>query len=123
MVLLFEKATDGGLTMQKDIGIAALVMAVVTIFTPFGAWLTLFVAFVAAFAYGEGLWLGIVSITVNLVHIVFFSQRLWEARGIGEFGAAGEPRFLPWVLIAAQVVALVILLVLQKRYQTKTTSS
>jgi hypothetical protein len=109
--------------MQRDLGIAALAFAIVAIFTPFGAWLTIFVAFMAAFAYGEALRLGIASIAVNLAHIVFFSQRLWEGRGMGEFGAAGETPFLPWILIAAQVVGLVILLVLQKRYQTKTTSS
>lgn len=109
--------------MQKDLGIATLVFAIIVIFTPFGAWLTIFVALMASFAYGEGLWLGIASIAVNLVHILFFSTRLWNAQGLGVFGAAGDLPFLPWILIAAQVVAIVILFMLHKKSKAKSTSA
>jgi hypothetical protein len=106
--------------MQKDIGISTLIFAIIAIFTPFGAWLTIFVALMVTFAYGEGLLLGIASIIVNMVHIVFFSSRLWSGEGLGEFSAAGESPFLPWILIAAQVIAIVILFLRHKKFKAMT---
>lgn len=105
--------------MQKGLGIAALVIAIIAIFIPFiGTWLTILVALMAAFAYGEGLGLGIASIIVNIVHIFFFSPLLWVTQGMAEIEGAVSGKhtpFLPWILIVAQVVAIVILFMLQRK--------
>lgn len=58
--------------MQKGLGIAALVIAIIAMFTPFlGTWLTILAGLLAAFAYGPGIGLAIASIILNIVHIFF----------------------------------------------------
>ncbi|WP_295581504.1 hypothetical protein [uncultured Lamprocystis sp.] len=105
--------------MQKGLGIAALVIAILAMFIPFaGTWLTLLVALLAVFAYGPGLGLGIASLVVNVVHILFLSPLLWATQGLASVGAeaSGEQIvFLPWVLIGAQVAAFAVLLILNGR--------
>jgi hypothetical protein len=60
--------------MEKGLGIAALVVAIIAMFIPFvGTWLTILVAILAAFAAGEGFGLGIAAIIINVIHIFFFS--------------------------------------------------
>jgi len=105
--------------MQKGRGIAALVIAIIAMFTPFlGTWLTIVVAIMAVFAYGPGLGLGIAAIAINVIHIFFFSPLLWAtqaAMSIGEAAGAGDVPFLPWFLVAIQIGAAVVLFMLHKR--------
>lgn len=122
--------------MQKGLGIAALVIAIIAMFIPFlGTWLTVLVGLLAAFAYGPGLGLGIASIAINITHIFFFSPLLWVSQvaaigatagmteimkhnsnsGINVLPPPSEPVFLPWILIAAQIGAGILLYVLHKK--------
>lgn len=107
--------------MQKGLGIAALVIAIIAMFVPFlGTWLTILVGLMAAFAYGPGIGLAIASIVINVVHIFIFSPLLWATQGLAEVGAAHAGQdivFLPWVLIAAQVGAGILLFVLHGKYK------
>ena len=105
--------------MQKGLGIAALVLGILAIFTPFvGTWLTIVVAVMAAFAYGPGLALGVAAIVVNVIHIFFFSPLLWATQAVmsaGEAAGAGDTPFLPWILVAIQAGAAVVLFMLHKK--------
>lgn len=101
--------------MEKGLGIAALVVAIIAMFIPFaGTWLTILVAILAAFAVGEGFGLGIAAIIINVIHIFFFSPLLWATHGVvGLLGAAAsqgdEVVFIPWILVGIQVVAVTVL--------------
>ena len=105
--------------MQKGLGIAALVIAILAMFVPFaGTWLTLLVALLAVFAYGPGLGLGIASLVLNVVHILFLSPLLWATQGLASVGAEASGQqilFVPWILIGVQVAAFAILLILNGR--------
>ena len=110
--------------MQQGLGIAALVIAIISIFIPFaGSWLTVLSALLAAFAYGPGIALGIASIVINIIHIIFFSPLLWATQVAAEVGrelaqSQGqnfEPAFLPWFLITAQVGAIILLFLLHRK--------
>lgn len=106
--------------MQKGLGIAALVIAIIAMFVPFlGTWLTILVGIMAAFAYGPGIALAIASIILNVIHIFVFSPLLWVTQGLAQLGtpAGQKVTFLPWVLIVAQVVAIVILIVLHSKHK------
>lgn len=111
--------------MQKGFGIAALVIAILAMFTPMlGTWLTVLVALLAVFAYGSGLGLGIASIIVNMFHILFFSPLLWTTQGIFELGASqtgDDIVFVPWLLIAVQGVALFAVMLLHRHSTTSKT--
>lgn len=113
--------------MQKGLGIAALVIAIIAMFVPFlGTWLTLLAGLLAAFAYGPGIGLGIASIILNVVHIFLFSPLLWISQGLAEVGAAHAGQkilFLPWILVAAQVGAGVLLFMMHNKQKTGTTSA
>lgn len=112
--------------MQKGLGIAALVVAIIAMFVPFlGTWLTLLAGLLAAFAYGPGIGLGISSIILNVVHIFLFSPLLWVSQGIAEVGtklAGGKILFLPWILVAAQVCAGVLLFMMHSKQKAGTIS-
>ena len=99
--------------MEKGLGIAALVVAIIAMFIPFvGTWLTILVAILAAFAAGEGFGLGIAAIIINGIHIFFFSPLLWATQGVASLGAASQGEevvFMPWILVGIQVVALTVL--------------
>lgn len=128
--------------MQKGLGIAALIIAIIAMFIPFlGTWLTVLAGLLAAFAYGQGLGLGVASIAINITHIFFFSPLLWVSQ-VAAMGAAagvteimkhssnsginvpppGEPVFLPWILIAAQIGAGILLYVLHKKRKNQAIS-
>jgi len=107
--------------MQKGLGIAALVAAIIAMFVPFlGTWLTVVAGLMAAFAFGPGIGLGIASIVINIVHIVFFSPLLWASQGVAEIAKATNANidtvFLPWILIIAQIGAGLLLYVLHRKY-------
>jgi len=100
--------------MQKGLGIAALVIAILAIFIPFaGTWMTIVAGGMAAFAFGPGFGIGVASIIINIVHILFFSPLLWLTSAAGAIGAAaagsesggGQIAMMPWVLIAIQAGA------------------
>lgn len=113
--------------MQKGLGIAALVVAILAMFIPFlGTWLTLVAGLLAAFAYGPGIGLGIASIVLNVFHIFFLSPLLWVSQGLAEVGAAhaGEQIvFLPWVLVAAQIGAGILLFMMHSKQKSGATSA
>jgi hypothetical protein len=113
--------------MQKGLGIAALVLSILAMFIPFvGTWLTILVGIMAAFAYGPAIGLAIASLILNVVHIFFLSPLLWTTQGLASAGAAhaGEDIvFLPWVLIAIQVGAGVLLFVLHSKYKDAATNN
>ncbi|MEI6706583.1 MAG: hypothetical protein WCK96_05540 [Methylococcales bacterium] len=105
--------------MQKGLGIAALVIAIIAVFIPFlGTWLTVLVAILAAFAAGEGFGLAIAAIIIDFIHIFVFSPLLWATQGMASAGAAAQGEeivFLPWVLVGIQVVALTVLIMLNNK--------
>jgi len=109
--------------MQKGLGIAALVIAIIVIFVPFaGSWLTILVALLAAFAAGEGFGLAIAAILIDVIHIFVFSPLLWATQGLASAGAAQQGKevvFLPWVLIGFQAVAFVVLILLNAKRKAK----
>lgn len=107
--------------MQKGLGIAALVVAVIATFIPFlGTWLTVLVAGLAIFAAGPGFGLAIASLVINVVHIFFLSPLLWASGGLemlaheaaiasGQEAPGSGFRLLPWILIGIQVAAFALL--------------
>jgi hypothetical protein len=63
--------------MQKGLGIAALVIAIIAIFIPlFGAYVTVISGVLAACAYGSGLAFGVSSIVINLINIFVLSPSI-----------------------------------------------
>jgi hypothetical protein len=104
--------------MQKSFGIASLVIAIVSIFIPLiGPWLTIIAGALAAFAYGEGFVLGLSSIIINLINILFMSPSVWIVGGLASFGAALEGKSLMslgTILLAVQIIALAALIVFNK---------
>lgn len=105
--------------MQKGLGIAALIVAILAIGVPLvGTWLTVVAALMAAFAYGPGLGFAIAGLVVNVLHILFLSPLLWATQGMMSLGASAEGVdivFLPWLLLAIQVGAAVLLFVLNNK--------
>lgn len=116
--------------MQKGLGIAALVIAIIAMFVPFlGTWLTVLVAAMAIFAAGPGFGLGIASLVLNVVHIFLFSPLLWATSGLesvasGIAASQGQPdagatfRILPWILVLIQVSAFVLLIRANKKFSS-----
>lgn len=110
--------------MQKSFGITALALSIIAIFIPFlGTWLTIPVAGLAAFAYGPGFAMGMAGIVINILHIFFLSPLLWATGGLAAVAdqaakqtnsgsAEGASAFMamPWILVAIQIAALVILI-------------
>ncbi len=110
--------------MEKGLGIAALVVAIIAMFIPFlGTWLTILVAILAAFAAGEGFGLGIAAIIINVIHIFFFSPLLWATQGVASLGAASQGEeevvFMPWILVGIQVVAVTVLVKINNKRKNK----
>jgi hypothetical protein len=115
------------MTMQKGLGIAALVVAIIAIFIPFlGTWLTVLVAGLAIFAAGPGFGLAAASLVINVVHILFLSPLLWATSGLemladvaanssGQEAPGAGFRLLPWILIGIQVAAFALLLKANKK--------
>lgn len=88
--------------MQKGLGIAALVFSILAIFMPFGMWLTVVVALLAMFAYGEGFGFGVAAIVINLINLLFLSPFIWIY-----FTTIA---ILPIILIGVQIIALIFLI-------------
>ena len=110
--------------MQKGLGIAALVIAILAIFIPFaGTWITILVALLAAFAAGEGFGLGISAIIIDVIHIFLFSPLLWVTQGLASAGAASQGQgvvFLPWILVGVQVIAFIVLILFNSKRKSQT---
>jgi hypothetical protein len=103
--------------MNKGMGIAALVIAIVAIFIPVvGPWLTMLAGLLAVFAYGPGLALGIASIVLNVVNVLFMSPSVWIAQAGAEMARAQgmqDAPVYPYILVGAQIIALAGLIALQ----------
>jgi hypothetical protein len=101
--------------MQKGLGIAALVIAIISIFVPIaGVYLTIFTGALAAFAYGEGFPFGLSSIIINAFNIIFLSPTIWITQEMirSASGSPDTPYYLPWGLLIIQALALITLLYL-----------
>ena len=117
--------------MQKGLGIAALVLAIVAIFIPVvGTWITIPAGLLAAFAAGNGFSMGIAAIVINAIHIMFLSPLLWATRALDSAGAANlgrtataEINFLPWALLAVQAIVLVVLIMVNMKSTSKEATS
>ncbi|MGH8579735.1 MAG: hypothetical protein ACREVK_06285, partial [Gammaproteobacteria bacterium] len=101
--------------MQKGLGIAALVLAIMSISIPVvGPWITVLSALMAAFAYGSALPLGIASIVINVVNILFLSPSIWIQGALVSAGAemhGDKIVFFPWIVLGAQAIASAVLIV------------
>ncbi len=100
--------------MQKSLGIAALVVAIVAIFVPvLGPWLTVVVGALAAFAYGPGFALGLSAIIINVINIFVLSPTVWLAMGANALAASHGKSILSvgTFLFSAQLIALIILII------------
>lgn len=103
---------------SKGVAIAALIFAVVCIFIPvLGAYLTVVVAALAVFAGTRGFALGIASIIVNLINLIFLSPSIMlTAVSAHSFGLRDAPLFNQiGLLFGAQVVALAIMIIVRVR--------
>ncbi len=110
--------------MQKSLGIAALVIAVVSIFIPvLGPWLTIIAGALAAFAYGKGFALGLSAIIINLVNIFALSPTVWLAMGASAMAAEQGKSIMSVgsVLFVAQAIAIAILILSNKNKAKATT--
>lgn len=106
--------------MQKSLGIAALVIAIVSIFIPvIGPWLTIVAGALAAFAYGEGFALGLSSIIINLVNIFGMSPTVWLSIAAEQGKSMAS---LGTILFVAQVIALAVLVVFNKKQKAQSTT-
>ena len=107
--------------MQKGFGFAALIIAFVAIFVPlFGPWMTILAAGLAAFAYGPGLPFGVATLILDTINILFLSPSLWVAQAVLSIGAAETHQHapvLPYVLLGAQGLAVIVLIVLHQRFK------
>jgi len=104
--------------MQKSLGIAALVIAIVSIFIPvYGAYLTIVAGALAA--YGEGFALGLSSIIINLVNIFGMSPTVWLSIAAEQGKSMAS---LGTILFVAQVIALAVLVVFNKKQKAQSTT-
>ena len=104
--------------MQKGLGIAALVIAIVSIFIPLGGpWLTIVAGALAAFAYGSGFALGMAAIIINIVNVFLLSPTVWLAMGVNAFAASQGKSIMSvgTILFSVQVTAAVVLFVLNSK--------
>lgn len=97
---------------MKALGITAMILAIVFIFIPFGAMLTVIASIMAALAAGPGLTFGVVAILVGLINTLFLSPSIWLAQaGAQESGAIGPGV----VLILVHIICGVILFFWNKK--------
>lgn len=109
--------------MQKGLGIAALVIAIVSIFIPvLGPWLTILAEALAAFSFGPGFALGFSSIVINLVNIFFMSPTVWIAEGVSAIAAEQGKSLMSGgtILFVAQAIALAVLIILNAKQKAPT---
>ena len=102
---------------MKALGITAMIIAVLSIFIPLGGvYLTIVSALIAAFAAGPGLTFAGVALLINLFNLVFMSPTLWITQASAHSsGHTGPGAFL----VAAQIIAAVVLVVLHKTKMKK----
>lgn len=109
--------------MNKGLGISALVLAIISIFIPvIGPWLAVVAALLAAFSYGSALAFGIATLVINFVNVIFLSPSLWIHGALVSKGAemhGAEVAFLPWIVLGAQAIALVVLIALHVKSGTQ----
>lgn len=94
--------------MNKSLGIAALVIAILAIFVPvLGPWMTLLVAGMAIFATGPGFAMGLAAIILSAINVSMMSPSIWLAAAAGHsFGT---------FLVIVQVIAAIVLFVRNKK--------
>ena len=101
--------------MQKSLGIAALVVAIASIFIPvYGSYFTIVAGALAAFAYSEGFALGLSAIIINLVNIFFMTPSLDMLTA-----ASGPGVSVRTIFLVAQVIALAVLIVFNKKQKAQ----
>jgi hypothetical protein len=104
--------------MHKGLGIGALIVSIVAIFSPvIGIWLTVLAAILAAFAFGEGIAFGIASIVTNIVNLLFLSPSVWLLAVGGAGMDSGTTTTMLLVLFGTQIAAGVFLFLRHKSYK------
>lgn len=107
--------------MQKALGITALVVSIIAIFTPvLGPWMTVVVAIMAVFSEGDGYTLGLSAIIINIVNLLILSPQFLGLLS-GASGADGV--VIALVMMASQVVALFFLVKRNKKYKLRSEES
>lgn len=104
--------------MQKGFGIAALVLAIVSIFVPvLGPWLTILAGALAAMSYGTGFALGLSAIIINVINIFVLSPTVWLAMAAGAVAASVGKSWMSvgTILFVAQAASLVVLVTLHAK--------
>ena len=114
--------------MKKGLGITALVLSIIAFFTPvIGPWLTIIIALLAAFSYGDALGLGIAAILLNIVNIVFLSPSIWAHGALVSTAAKSvdgtDIVFFPWIVLGAQVIGLIVLIALHAKTKNAKTGA
>jgi hypothetical protein len=104
---------------MKALGIAAMVIAILSIFVPLGGvYLTLVSALLAAFAGGPGVSFAGAALIINLFNLALLSPSLWITQASAHStGGTGPGLFL----VAAQILAAVILALVHRARMKKTT--
>ncbi len=112
---------------MKALGITAMIFAIIAIFVPIiGPYLTIVCALLAAFAAGPGLTFGVVAILVNLLNVIFLSPSLWLTAGIAAADQTGGGDAvlagMGVVFVGTQIVAIIILVIIQMLWKKKQAS-
>lgn len=108
--------------MQKALGIAALIVAIVSIFIPvFGPYITIISAILAAFSYGAGFTFGLSAIIINIINVFFLSPTVWIVMAANAVAEAQGRSLLSVgiILFSAQAIAAVILFILHKKTKSR----
>ena len=102
---------------MKALGITAMIIAIVSMFIPVaGVFMTVVAAILAAFAAGPGITFAGVALLLNVINLVFMSPLLWAVQvGSNMEGKIGIGVFL----VAAQVIAAIVLVVVHKAKMKK----
>lgn len=109
--------------MQKALGIAALVIAIVAIFVPvYGPWVTVLAAGLAAFAFGPGFGLGLAAIILNVCNVIFMSPSIY-LQGLGRSmdGEGKSVYTLVFAIVLVQVAAGALLMYLHRKQKVAPT--
>ena len=94
----------------KVLGIIAIVVAGLSIFIPFGAWLASTVgALLIIFSWKDGAIFGYIAGGLNIINIIFLSPSVWLVMGAAEALEGGSGVSTGVILVAVQVVAMAIM--------------
>ena len=94
----------------KVLGIIAIVIAGLSIFIPFGAFLASTLgALLIVFAWKDGAIFGYIAGGLNIINVIFLSPSVWIVMGATEALEGGSGLSTGVILVAVQVVAMAIM--------------